>query len=70
MTLPHTLLAGVAKLMALQYAQTLYVGATVDETDLKYCEPFAHELPAALEAHGLRLVGGVCERIERATEAA
>jgi hypothetical protein len=59
------MLAGVAKLMALQYAQTLYVGATVDETDLRYCEPFAHELPAALEAHGLRLVNGVVERIEK-----
>jgi hypothetical protein len=65
MTLPHSMLAGVAKLMALQYAQTLYVGATVDETDLKYCEPFAHELPAALEAHGLRLVNGIVERIEK-----
>jgi hypothetical protein len=65
MTLPHSMLAGVAKLMALQYAQTLYVGATVDETDLRYCEPFAHELPAALEAYGLRLVNGIVERIEK-----
>jgi hypothetical protein len=65
MTLPHSMLAGVAKLMALQYAQTLYVGATVDETDLRYCEPFVHELPAALEAHGLRLVNGIVERTEK-----
>jgi hypothetical protein len=65
MTLPHSMLAGVAKLRALEYASGLYPGATVDETDLRYCEPFAHELPAALEAHGLRLVDGIVERIDQ-----
>jgi hypothetical protein len=59
------MLAGVAKLRALEYASGLYPGATVDETDLRYCEPFAHELPAALEAHGLRLVDGIVERTEK-----
>ena len=70
MTLPHTLLAGVAKLLALQYAQGLRPGDRIYDYDLRYCEPFAEHLPAALEQHGLRLVNGVCERIETNNERA
>jgi len=61
--LPHTMLSSVRRLRALEYAQTLYPGATVDENDLRYCWEFIRELPAALAHHGLKLVNGVCERL-------
>ena len=65
MTLPHTLLESVYRLLALQYVQCLYPGATVDEYDLAYCAPFLAYLPSALAHHGLQLVGTKVERIEQ-----
>lgn len=63
MTLPHSMLGGALALAALEYAQTLYPGARVNEADLAYCAPFLAELPTALAHHGLVLVNGVCERL-------
>jgi hypothetical protein len=70
-TLPHSLLGGVLRVKALEYASGLYPGATINEADLAYCAPFLAELPAALEHHGLQMVNGICERIDnKAQEAA
>lgn len=61
--LPHSMYEGVARVLAMEYAQGLEPGATFNEGDLAYCAPFLSELPAALAHHGLRLVDGVCVAI-------
>jgi hypothetical protein len=64
-TLPHSLLQGALKVAALEYAQGLYPGAVIDESDLAYCAPFLSELEGALAHHGLKLVNGIVQRLER-----
>jgi hypothetical protein len=67
MTLPHSMRAGALKVAALEYAQGLYPGAVVDAADLAYCAPFLSELPGALRAHGLQLIGTVVHKLEETT---
>jgi hypothetical protein len=67
MTLPHTMLDSAYRLLAMEYAQGLEPGATVDEYDLAYCAPFLAYLPSALAHHGLQLVGTKVQRMEERT---
>lgn len=66
MKLPHSLLDGVLKVRAEEYAGTLYPGATVDANDRVYLAGTAwgRLLNEALVGRGLRLDGDAVVEVD------